>query len=101
VKRFFCAIAMGVASVAPALAAKLSFENLSDVSIPLEIPGVMNPNLSPNSRSGVTLERGQKVYFKFNGRKTLLLEIRDENDGQVLVINELVAKRIAELEKKQ
>ena len=94
-------MALVVASGAPAVAAKLSFENRSDVTIPLEIPGVMNPNLSPNSRSGVTLERGQKVYFRVNGRRALLLEITDEQDGQVVVVNELVAKRSAELETKK
>lgn len=81
-----------------AVAAQLSLENRSDVSISLEIPGVMNPNLSPNSKSRVTLNRGQKVYFKANGRRALLLEITDEQDGQVVVVNELVAKRSAELE---
>jgi hypothetical protein len=101
VNRFLCFMALVIASVGPTFAAKLSFENRSDATIPLEIPGVMNPNLSPNSKSGVTLERGQKVYFKFNGRRALLLEITDERDGQVLVINELVAKRSAELETKK
>jgi len=61
----------------------------------------MNPNLSPESRSGVTLERGQKVYFKVNGRRALLLEITDEKDGQVIVVNDLIAKRTAELETKK
>ncbi|OYT87805.1 MAG: hypothetical protein CFE46_11795 [Burkholderiales bacterium PBB6] len=96
-KRCLCVLAFGVASVGSALAANLSFENRSDVSIPLEIPGVMNPNLSPNSKSGVTLERGQKVYFRLDGRRALLLEIKDEQDGQIVVVNELVAKRTAEL----
>lgn len=96
-KRCLCLLALGFAFVGSALAANLSFENRSDVSIPLEIPGVMNPNLSPNSKSGVTLERGQKVYFRLDGRRALLLEIKDEQDGQIVVVNELVAKRTAEL----
>jgi len=100
-KRFLCVLAFGVASVGSALAANLSFENRSDASIPLEIPGVMNPNLSPNSKSGVTLERGQKVYFRLDGRRALLLEIKDEQDGQVVVVNELIAKRTAELAMKK
>ena len=33
-------------------------------SIALEIPGVMNPNLSPKSRSGVRLDYGQEILFK-------------------------------------
>ena len=100
-KQFLCVLVLSVAAGASAEAAKLSFENRSDISIPLEIPGVMNPNLSPNSKSGVSLERGQKVFFKRNGRRALLLEIKDEQDGDVLVINELIAKRSAELDAKK
>ena len=33
-------------------------------SIALEIPGVMTPNLSPKSRSGVRLDYGQEILFK-------------------------------------
>lgn len=100
-KHFLCILALGFASGGSALAANLSFENRSDMSIPLEIPGVMNPNLSPNSKSGVTLERGQKVYFRLDGRRALLLEIKDEQDGQIVVVNALVAKRTAELAMKK
>ncbi|MEK8047453.1 hypothetical protein [Ideonella margarita] len=50
-----------------------------------------------SGKSGVTLERGQKVYFRLDGRRALLLEINDEQDGQIVVVNELVAKRTAEL----
>jgi hypothetical protein len=96
-KRLLLLLALGISAAAPALAAKLSFENRSEVTIPLEIPGVMNPNLSPKSKSGVTLERGQKVFFRMNGRRELLLEITDEQDGQVVIVDALVAKRSAEL----
>lgn len=81
--------------------AKLTFENQSNVSIPLQIPGVMNPNLSPKSKSGVTLKKGQEVFFKYKGKKTILLKIKDEKDGDILIINELIEKRIAEMEKKK
>lgn len=91
------AVAIGIFAATPAMAANLTFENRSNETISLEIPGVMNPNLSPTSKSGVTLNPGQKVYFKINGRRELLLEVRDEKDGQVIVVNELVAKRTAEL----
>jgi len=80
-------------------AAKLTFKNTSMSSIPLQIPGVMNPNLSPMSNSGVTLEKGQKVYFKYKGKKTLLLEITDQQDGDVIIVNELIQARKIELDK--
>lgn len=81
----------------PAMAVNLTFENRSSETIPLEIPGVMNPNLSPMSQSGVTLNPGQMVYFKINGQRKLLLEIKDEKNGQVIVVNELIVKRTAEI----
>ncbi len=94
----FLALGLFVVIVAqPALAAKLRFENRSGASIPLEIPGVMNPNLSPKSSSGVTLERGQKVYFRVDGRRVLLLEIGDQQDGEVIVVDALIEQRRREL----
>ena len=59
-------------------------------SIKLEIPGVMNPNLSPLSYSGVDLKVGQKIYFYYRGKRIELLEVKDSLKGQK--IN--VAKRI-------
>jgi hypothetical protein len=82
-----------------AAAADLNFKNTSMSSIPLQIPGVMNPNLSPMSNSGVTLDKGQKVYFKYKGKKTLLLEITDQQDGDVIIVNELIKARKIELDK--
>ena len=84
----------------PAWAAKLTFENRSDRYVPLEIPGVMNPNLVPRSTSGVTLEPGQKVFFRHRGKRELLLEIRNEKDGDVIVVNELIARRAQEIDAK-
>ncbi len=80
-----------------ATAVDLTFRNNSLKSIPLEIPGVMNPNLSPLSNSGVGLEKGQKIYFKFQGKRTLLLEITDQKDGDIILIDEVVKARKAEL----
>ena len=53
----------------------MTFHNGSSTSIPLVIPGVMNPNLNPMSDSGVELAVGQKVYYFPNGkqRRTALL----------------------------
>jgi len=58
-KRCLCVLSLGFAFVGSALAANLSFEHRSDVSIPSEI--------------------------------------KDEQDGQVVVVNALIAKRTAEL----
>lgn len=42
----------------------LKLVNGSAQSIPLIIPGVMNPNLSPFSKSGVELKVGQRIFLK-------------------------------------
>jgi len=52
-------------------------ENNTAQSIPLLIPGVMNPNLSPFSRSGVDLPNGQEVFLNLNGKRILILTVRD------------------------
>ena len=52
-------------------------ENNTAQRIPLRIPGIMNPNLSPFSRSGVDLKNGQKIYLDFNGKRILILEVTD------------------------
>ena len=44
-------------------------------SIPLIIPSVMNPNLSPQSNSGVYLKYGQKVYLRRGVSKKLILTV--------------------------
>ena len=75
----------------------LVFKNNSLKSIPLKIPGVMNPNLSPMSKSGVSLRIGQKIFFKYRLKSHLLLEIKDQNPGDVIIINELIKKRKKEL----
>ena len=72
--------------------------NDSSRSIPLEIPGVMNPNLNAKSNSGVELEGGQEVFFTNRGRKTLLLRICNEKAGDTILVNELIARRTAELD---
>ncbi len=54
---------------------QFTLHNSSLKSIPLIIPNVMNPNLSPMSNSGVSLERGQKIYLKKGIRKVLLFTV--------------------------
>lgn len=75
-----------------------TLHNSSAKSIPLVIPSVMNPNLSPFSNSGVSLKVGQKIYYKKNGKKKLLFEVDNSiKNGDKID----VAKRIRKLEKKQ
>lgn len=79
---------------------KISFtlKNASSKSIPLRIPGVMNPNLSPFSKSGVTLAIGQKVIYRIGGKSYLLLEVDDRiKSGEVIEVSELVQELVATL----
>jgi len=79
----------------------LTFHNSSAKSIPLIIPGVMNPNLSPFSNSGVTLAIGQKVLFKYKGKKQLLLEVNDSyRDGQKIDIAKEIRERKKEIDER-
>jgi len=70
-----------------------TLKNTSLVSIPLEIPGVMNPNLNPLSTSGVTLDIGQKVFFKYKKKRFLLLEVNSDLKGQTLDVPMLIRER--------
>ena len=73
-----------------------TLHNSSLKSIPLVIPNVMNPNLSPVSNSGVSLEMGQKIYYRRGLSKLLILTV-DENIKQGDKID--VAKLIANIKK--
>jgi len=62
-------------------------------SIPLVIPGVMNPNLSPQSNSGVRLKIGQEIKYKKGGRTHLLLVVDNSiKEGDVLFVGERIAQ---------
>jgi len=70
-------------------------ENNTAQRIPLRIPGIMNPNLSPFSRSGVDLKNGQKIYLDFNGKRILILEVTDSiKHGDRIDIATLINKAI-------
>lgn len=69
--------------------------NSTKTAIPLWIPGVMNPNLSPNSKSTVSLKIGQILYYKSKGKKRVLFEV-DERISPDEVID--VAALIQELQ---
>ena len=75
-----------------------TLRNNSAKSIPLIIPTVMNPNLSPFSNSGVDLKIGQEILFRNNGKKYVLLTVSDEiKNGDVLEISKLLKEKKKEL----
>lgn len=75
-----------------------TLHNSSMKSIPLNIPGVMKPNLSPMSNSGVSLEIGQKIYYTKGGVRMLVLTV-DESVQSGDKID--IAKRIRTLKKSE
>ncbi len=67
-------------------------------SIPLVIPNVMNPNLSPKSNSSVGLEVGQKIFFFYGKKKYLLLSVSKALEGQVVKVGALIKQRQEEID---
>lgn len=51
--------------------------NTTNQSLPLRIPGIMNPNLSPHSKSGVDLPIGQKIFLNVRGKDLLIFTVTD------------------------
>lgn len=80
------------------LAVPFTLHNGTAKSIPLQIPSVMNPNLSPFSDSAVDLKVGQKIYFDYNKKRYLLLEVSEELRDQVLEVGDLIKVRKAEID---
>lgn len=78
-------------------AVPFTLHNGSAKSIYLNIPGVMNPNLSPVSNSGVDLAVGQKIFFFVKNKKYLLLEVTEDLAGKRLVVDDLIRERRQEL----
>ncbi len=75
-----------------------TLKNNTAVSIPLYIPSVMNPNLSPFSESGVSLKKGQKIFFKEKGKKYLLLTVDESiKNEEEIPVSKLIKERKAEL----
>ena len=79
-------------------AVPFTLRNNSLKSIPLVITNYMNPNLSPKSNSGVDIPVGEKVYFKYKGKKQVLLVVTEDLKGKTLLVDELIKERIKELE---
>ena len=75
-----------------------TLRNESAKSIPLIIPGVMNPNLSPMSNSGVNLKVGQEIFFRHKGKKRLLLTVDESLEGKTLKVAKLIKEKKKELE---
>ena len=75
-----------------------TLQNNTAKSIPLLIPSVMNPNLSPFSKSGVDLKYGQKIMFKQNGKRHVLLIVDQSiQDGDQIKVGRLLKSRKKEL----
>ena len=51
--------------------------NNTGQTLPLRIPGIMNPKLNPYSRSGVDLPNGQKIYLDLKDNQILILTVTD------------------------
>lgn len=68
-------------------------------SIPLMIPTVMNPNLSPFSKSGVNLRIGQEILFKYKGKRRVLLTVSDSiSNGDTLNVSRIIKERKLEID---
>lgn len=75
-----------------------TLRNNTPKSIPLIIPSVMNPNLSPFSNSGVDLQIGQEILFRENGKKYTLLRVDEKiQTGEKLDVAMLIKQRKTEL----
>ena len=51
--------------------------NNTGQTLPLHIPGIMNPKLNPYSRSGVDLPNGQKIYLDLKDNQILIFTVTD------------------------
>lgn len=75
-----------------------TLRNETAQSIPLIIPGVMNPNLSPFSNSGVRLKIGQQIDFRQGLKTYTLLMVSDSiEEGASLEIGTLLKEKKIEL----
>ena len=86
-----------VTVISPSVSVQVYLLNKSVKSIPLIIPGVMNPNLSPKSKSGVVLKVGQKIYFRDQGKRHQLLTITEEDNNKRIEVSSLIKVRKKEL----
>ena len=72
--------------------------NSGATEIPLLIPNVMNPNLSPLSNSGVDLKMGQEILFRKGLKKYVLLTVDETiEEGEKIDVSALLKARKKEL----
>ena len=72
--------------------------NSSSESIPLIIPNVMNPNLSPKSKSGLDLAVGQELIFRNKGKRYVLFTVDETiEEGAKIDVYQLLQERKKEL----
>jgi len=90
---FAALLSLLITSSAPKDYASFTLRNNTSKSIPLNIPTVMNPNLSPFSNSGVSLKIGQEVFFYEGKKKYLLVEVTADLDTDTIIVNELIKER--------
>ncbi|MEM9051139.1 MAG: hypothetical protein AAGC47_03710 [Bacteroidota bacterium] len=75
-----------------------TLRNNTAKSIPLIIPDVMNPNLSPFSSSGVDLKVGQEILFREKGKSYVLLTVSNQiQAGEKIDVAKLLRERRKEL----
>jgi hypothetical protein len=75
----------------PTTSIEFNLLNSTNESIPLVIPTVMNPNLSPNSTSRVSLEIGQEILYRYQGKRRVLLTVSNEiKAGQQIDVAQLI-----------
>lgn len=80
---------------------KFTLRNGSGESIPLIIPNVMNPNLSPYSNSGVSLMVGQEILFKYKGKKRVLFVVTEDiKEGDKIEVSSILERRMKEIDAK-
>jgi len=77
---------------------ELTLRNGSLKSIPLIIPGVMNPNLSPMGNSGVNLKVGQEILFNYKGKTRVLFTVDKSYAGKVVQVHEVLKERKKEID---
>jgi hypothetical protein len=75
----------------------LKIRNTSIFPVRIDLPGVMQANFLPFSESSASVSPGQALYFNYRGKRTLLGRVTTRERSQVIVINEWVAQRSAEL----
>ena len=78
-------------SIAKSDGVNFTLRNKTSKSIPLIIPTVMNPNLSPKSNSGVYLKYGQKVYLRKGVSRKLIFTVDETiREGAVIDVDSII-----------